>query len=148
MIRLPFFTGIAVHDARKPYDTFENVAGHALCGAHVLRELTAVTETGTDLDRAWAQQAIDALLALDKAAEAARAAGEAAMDPKTREEHEDWYRKPRPPGSRSTPAAAASSARNGTPSPPGCRPARTTTCGSPATRASRLTITKLREPSG
>ncbi len=31
---------------------------------------------------------------------------------------------------------------------PGCTPARTTTCGSPATRASRLTITKLREPSG
>jgi hypothetical protein len=57
------------------------------------RELTAVTETGTDLDRAWAQQAIDALLALDEAAEAARAAGKAAMDPKTREEHEDWYRK-------------------------------------------------------
>jgi hypothetical protein len=59
----------------------------------VLRELTAVTETGTDLDRAWAQQAIDALLALDKAAEADRAAGETAMDPKTREEHEDRYRK-------------------------------------------------------
>jgi transposase len=31
---LPFFTGVAVHDAWKPYDTFENVAGHALCGAH------------------------------------------------------------------------------------------------------------------
>jgi transposase len=71
---LPFFTGIAVHGAWKPYDTFENVAGHALCGAHVLRELVAVTETGTDLDGTWAQQAIDALLALDEAAEAARAA--------------------------------------------------------------------------
>ena len=55
---LPFFTGIAVRDAWKPYDTFENVAGHALCGAHVLRELVAVTETGTGLDRARAQQAI------------------------------------------------------------------------------------------
>ena len=50
-------------------------------------------ETGTDLDRAWAQQAIDALLALDKAAEAARAAGETAMDPEALKEHEDWYRK-------------------------------------------------------
>ena len=86
---LPFFAGIAVHDAWKPYDTFDNVAGHALCGAHVLRELAAVTETGTDLDRAWAQQAIDALLALDKTAEAARAA----TGPKTLAEHEDWYRK-------------------------------------------------------
>jgi hypothetical protein len=90
---LPFFTGIAVHDAWKPYDTFENVAGHALCGAHVLRELVAVTETGTGLDRAWAQQATDALLALDKAAEAARAAGKAAIGPQVLAEHEDWYRK-------------------------------------------------------
>ena len=90
---LPFFTGVAVHDAWKPYDTFENVAGHALCGAHVLRELVAVTETGTDLDKAWAQQAIDALLNLDKAAEAARAEGKDAIDPQVLAEHEDWYRK-------------------------------------------------------
>jgi len=90
---LPSFAGIAVHDAWKPYDTFDNVAGHALCGAHVLRELVAVTESGTDLDRAWAQQAADALLALNEAAEAARAAGKAAIDPGTLAEHEDWYRK-------------------------------------------------------
>jgi transposase IS66 family protein/uncharacterized protein DUF6444 len=75
-----------------PYDTFGSVAGHALCGAHVLRELVAVTETGTDLDRTWAQQAIDALLALNGAADAARAAGQDAIDPETRARHEDWYR--------------------------------------------------------
>jgi transposase len=90
---LPLFRGIAVHDAWAPYDTFEDVAGHALCGAHVLRELVAVTEAGTDLDKAWAQQAIDALLALSEAAEAARAAGQAAIDAETRTKHEDWYRK-------------------------------------------------------
>jgi transposase len=90
---LPHFRGIAVHDAWAPYDTFEDVAGHALCGAHVLRELVAVTETGTDLDRTWAQQAIDALLALNEAAEAARTAGQAAIDAETRNKHEDWYRK-------------------------------------------------------
>ncbi|MGH3193176.1 MAG: IS66 family transposase, partial [Streptosporangiaceae bacterium] len=90
---LPSFAGIAVHDAWAPYDTFDNVAGHALCGAHVLRELVAVTETGTDLDRAWAQQAIDALLALNEAADAARAAGQEAIDTETRDKHEDWYRK-------------------------------------------------------
>ncbi len=90
---LPFFTGIAVHDAWKPYDTFDNVAGHALCGAHVLRELVAVTDTGTDLDKAWARQAIDALLALDKAAGAARQDGKDAIDPEVLAEHEDWYRK-------------------------------------------------------
>jgi hypothetical protein len=90
---LPFFTGIAVHDAWKPYDSFGNVTGHALCGAHVLRELVAVTETGTELDNAWAQQAIDALLALDEAAGAARAAGKNVISPEVLTEHEDWYRK-------------------------------------------------------
>jgi hypothetical protein len=42
---LPFFGGIAVHDAWKPYDSYDNVAGHALCNSHLLRELIAVTET-------------------------------------------------------------------------------------------------------
>ena len=77
---LPSFTGIAVHDAWAPYDTYTGVAAHALCGAHVLRELTAVTETGTDLDVIWARQAIDALLALNDAADAAAAAGREAID--------------------------------------------------------------------
>jgi transposase len=104
---LPSFAGIAVHDAWAPYDTFENVAGHALCGAHVLRELAAVTETGTDLDKAWAQQAIDALLALNKAAEAARTAGQDAIDEETRTRHEDWYRQAAATG------AALNAARQG-----------------------------------
>jgi transposase len=90
---LPHFRGIAVHDAWAPYDTFDGVAGHALCGAHVLRELVAVTEAGTDLDKTWAQQAIDALIALNEAAEAARAARQDAIDGETRDKHEDWYRK-------------------------------------------------------
>ena len=59
----------------------------------MLRELVAVTETGTDLDKTWAQQAIDALLALNEAAEAARAAGQDAIGTETRTRHEDWYRK-------------------------------------------------------
>ncbi len=40
-----------------------------------MRELAAVTEAGAALDQAWARQAIDALLALKDAADAARAAG-------------------------------------------------------------------------
>ena len=78
---LPSFAGIAVHDAWAPYDTYDGVAGHALCNAHMLRELTAVTETGAELDVAWARQAIDALLKLKKATDAARAAGQDAIDP-------------------------------------------------------------------
>ena len=52
---LPSFAGIACHDAWAPYDCYQDVAGHALCNAHLLRELTAVTETGTADDVIWAQ---------------------------------------------------------------------------------------------
>jgi transposase len=45
------------------------------------------------LDKTWAQQAIDALLALKDPAEAARQAGHAAIDQQVRGEHEDWFRK-------------------------------------------------------
>jgi hypothetical protein len=48
---LPSFTGIAVHDAWAPYDSYNRAEGHALCGSHLLRELIAVTGTGTDLDK-------------------------------------------------------------------------------------------------
>jgi transposase len=59
----------------------------------VLRELVAVTETGTDPGKTWARQATDALLALNEAAGAARTAGQDAIDTETRTKHEDWYRK-------------------------------------------------------
>ncbi len=69
---LPEFTGIAVHDAFAPYARYP-AATHALCNAHLLRELIAVVDHHTDHPRAeadmpagwcWAQQVIDALLAL------------------------------------------------------------------------------------
>ena len=88
---LPGFAGIACHDAWAPYDCYDR-AGHALCNAHLLRELTAVTETGTDADVTWARQAIDALLALKKAAGAARAEGRDAVSAETLEEHSRWFR--------------------------------------------------------
>ena len=43
---LPAFTGVAVHDAWAPYDTYTGVI-HALCNAHVLRELVYVVDTAT-----------------------------------------------------------------------------------------------------
>jgi hypothetical protein len=113
---LPFFTGIAVHDAWKPYETFGNVAGHALCGAHRLREFVAVTETGTDLDKAWALQAIDALPAMDEAAEAARVGGKTAVDRgSSRSTRPGTARPPRPGSAQRRPArqAPAETARPG-----------------------------------
>jgi hypothetical protein len=91
-VALITFAGIACHDAWKPYDGYDGVAGHALCGAHLLRELTAVTETGTDDDVIWAQQAIDALLELSKAAGAAREAGRGAIDAEVLGNQSRWFR--------------------------------------------------------
>jgi transposase len=89
---LPSFAGIACHDAWKPYDRYGNVAGHALCNAHILRELAAVTETGTSDDVIWARQATEALLALKDAADAARAAGRDAIDPAELDLHSRYFR--------------------------------------------------------
>ena len=89
---LPSYAGIACHDAWAPYDTYDGVAGHALCCAHVLRELVAVTQDGTDQDLIWAQQGIDALLALKDAAVAARAAGQDAIDPEILDKQSGYFR--------------------------------------------------------
>jgi transposase len=62
---LPEFTGIAVHDAWAPYDTYQAVT-HALCGAHVLRELQAVTDLADEDQWCWATQASDALRELNQ----------------------------------------------------------------------------------
>lgn len=89
---LPSFAGIACHDAWAPYDTYRGVTGHALCNAHILRELIAVTQTGTDQDVLWAQQGIDALLALKDAADAARAADRDAADPDVLDKQAGYFR--------------------------------------------------------
>ena len=70
---LPSFAGIAVHDAFTSYARYRSVT-HALCNAHLLRELIAVVDShaahppprsGAVPDEwCWATQIIDALLAL------------------------------------------------------------------------------------
>jgi transposase len=69
---LPHFTGIAVHDAFTSYARYP-AATHALCNAHLLRELIAVVDhhvahppAGADTPAGWcwATQVTDALLAL------------------------------------------------------------------------------------
>ncbi|MBT9298990.1 IS66 family transposase [Rhodococcus sp. GOMB7] len=52
---LPAFTGIAVHDAWSPYDTYPQLT-HALCNAHLLRDLIAVVDhhqAYADDPRSW-----------------------------------------------------------------------------------------------
>lgn len=71
-------TGIAVHDAWAPYDTYQPGA-HQLCCAHLLRELTAAAESAPDA--VWPGQAADALLALKTAADDARINSASVIDP-------------------------------------------------------------------
>lgn len=73
---LPAFTGIAVHDCWKPYWCYQ--VEHALCNAHVLRELTGVYEaTG----QTWAPKLARILEQMNTAAAAAKAAGHHALEP-------------------------------------------------------------------
>ena len=79
------FSGIAVHDAWAPYDTYPDVA-HQLCCAHALRELRAAAEAApTRNGWHWATQAADALVAIQKlvtdAATTAANTGAGPVDP-------------------------------------------------------------------
>jgi len=66
---LPGFGGTVVHDALSVYDAYPQ-ARHALCGAHLARELVAASETHPD--QAWPGQALRALHGLNTAAHQAR----------------------------------------------------------------------------
>jgi transposase len=59
---LPQFRGVVMHDAWSPYDTYHQ-PDHALCNAHALRELQAVTDAAPAGQWRWAAEAADALRA-------------------------------------------------------------------------------------
>ncbi len=74
------FRGVAVHDAWAPYDTYLDVE-HQLCCAHALRELAGVADNApADTDWCWADQAADALVAMQHLVDEAIAVGAAAVD--------------------------------------------------------------------
>jgi transposase len=75
---LPAYRGVAVHDALSIYDAYLD-AGHALCGAHLARELTAAAEAHPD--EVWPDQALTALLDLNTAAHRARDQGSSLIPP-------------------------------------------------------------------
>ena len=66
------YTGTIVHDGWSPYDTFTQ-AGHAQCGAHLLRHLAAVAETPAFTS--WCTQMTSVLLDAKTASENAAASG-------------------------------------------------------------------------
>jgi transposase len=77
---LPSFTGIAVHDAWAPYDTYGS-PDHQLCCAHALRELQAVTDSAPEGEWCWAAQAADALTTIQDLVSAAITQGRDGVDP-------------------------------------------------------------------
>ena len=77
---LPAFTGTAVHDCYRSYLHYSGCS-HALCNAHVLRELIFLHEQH---HQAWADELATLLVSAKDLADAARAAGQARVDPVTR----------------------------------------------------------------
>ena len=66
--------GVLVHDCWKPYWQLDCV--HALCNAHLLRELTFLQERTGQL---WPQRMIDLLLSANADGKAARQQGKKAL---------------------------------------------------------------------
>ncbi|AGF97158.1 Mobile element protein [Methanosarcina mazei Tuc01] len=58
---LPEFKGIAVHDGWKPYNSYE--CDHALCNAHLQRELTGIEE---NYKQTWAKEMNELLTEMKK----------------------------------------------------------------------------------
>ena len=73
---LPRFAGVAVHDGWAPYWRYQH-ATHALCGAHLLRELEAIVE---EPGQGWAAGMAELLVDAKLMAERARAAGAERVD--------------------------------------------------------------------
>jgi transposase len=64
---LPGFRGVAMHDGWSPYWRYQDVR-HALCGAHLLRELEGISdEPGQGWAAGMAELLVDAKLAADRA---------------------------------------------------------------------------------
>jgi transposase len=71
---LPNYKGRAVHESWKSY--FDYDCEHALCNAHLLRELTFLWEEN---EQAWAKDMIDHILGIKKAVEVAAEQGKSAL---------------------------------------------------------------------
>ena len=74
---LPGFTGVSVHDRYAQYWFFP--CTHAVCGAHLLRDLAAVAETASQ--EPWTEAMAHLLLSAKDKADAARDKGKTSLSP-------------------------------------------------------------------
>ena len=107
---LPGFVGVAVHDGWAPYWRYE--VTHALCGAHLLRELDAITdEPGQGWAAGMAELLVDAKLACDRA----RAAGAGRVEGAARARLHTRYERLLADGRAANPPPPATGRRRGRP---------------------------------
>jgi transposase/uncharacterized coiled-coil protein SlyX len=85
---LPNFHGVAVHDGWAPYWHYQ--VTHALCGAHLLRELEAITE---EPGQGWAAGMAELLIDVKLVADQARAAGGGRVEDNARARLHARYRR-------------------------------------------------------
>lgn len=84
---LPLFKGTSIHDSWSPYWGYEQCQ-HALCNAHLLRELTFVAE---QLNQAWAADLIKVVLDLKESVEVARQLGHTCLSASNLQEWHTRY---------------------------------------------------------
>jgi transposase len=106
---LPRFAGVAVHDGWAPYWRYEEVT-HALCGAHLLRELDAITE---EPGQGWAAGMAELLVDAKLVADRARAAGAGRVEDATRARLHTRYERLLADGQAANPPPPASGRRRG-----------------------------------
>jgi transposase len=106
---LPRFAGVAVHDGWAPYWRYQDIR-HALCGAHLLRELEAITdEPGQGWAAGMAELLVDAKLVADRA----RAAGARRVEDATRARLHARYQRLLADGQAANPPPPANGRRRG-----------------------------------
>lgn len=86
---LPAFKGTSVHDGWPAY-TYYYQCRHALCGAHLLRDLTYIEESHPHQRGEWAEPLAKLLIEMKEAVEEARASGRAAL---TEPEQGEFFRR-------------------------------------------------------
>jgi transposase len=110
---LPGFAGVAVHDGWAPYWRYQH-ATHALCGAHLLRELEAISE---EPGQGWAAGMAELLVDAKLVADRARAAGACRVDDTVRAQLHARYQRLLADGCAANPLPLATGRRRGTGAP-------------------------------
>jgi transposase len=99
---LPGFQGVAVHDGWSPYWRYPDIR-HALCGAHLLRELEGITD---EPGQGWAAGMAELLVDVKLAGDRARAASVGQVDDGVRTRLRARYQRLLTDGQRANPPPA------------------------------------------